>query len=152
MKNELYSVSRRNIRTFGYAFGLLAVVAITGCSRTTDIAELAPAATDATTTASIADEQTATSDKAVIASTIGGAKTQGKTSGDLMVLSWANEETGNSGTITAIEQAVTDDGERCFSFLTTLENYTGISLYDGKACEMSAGQWVLSLFKPKSAA
>ena len=63
---------------------------------------------------------------------------------------WANEETGNSGTITAIEEAV-KEGRRCYRFLTTLESFTGISLYDAETCEMTAGQWVMSFFKSKQA-
>ncbi|MEN0086831.1 MAG: RT0821/Lpp0805 family surface protein [Pseudomonadota bacterium] len=132
--------------------GLLSIAA---CSKSTDIADLTPtSATDTLTTASVSSSASAEdrtlSDSAVIASAIGGAKRDTKGGPHTMMLSWANEETGNSGTITAIEQAISADGGRCYSFLTTLESYTGISLYDGKACELTAGQWVLSWFKPKA--
>ncbi|MEO0496442.1 MAG: RT0821/Lpp0805 family surface protein [Pseudomonadota bacterium] len=136
---------------------MAALLLVAACSRSTDIAELAPATTiDPSTTASVQSaentesEAAAASDKQAIASAIRDVKAGKPGAGDSMVLAWRNEETGNSGTITAIEKAMSDTGERCFSFLTTLESYTGISLYDGTACELSAGQWVLSWFKPKS--
>lgn len=136
----------------GFHLALVAtLVLVAACGRSTDIAELAPTtAIDPSTTASVENTAIVASDKQIIASAIRDVKTGAETSGDTMVLAWSNDKTGNSGTITAIEKAISDDGERCFSFLTTLENYTGISLYDGKACELSAGQWVLSWFKPKS--
>ncbi|MEM1366159.1 MAG: RT0821/Lpp0805 family surface protein [Pseudomonadota bacterium] len=140
-----------NIRSTARLASLAFLLALTACGRTTDIAELAPTSViDPTTTASTTKPSGVSSDQAMIASVIGGAKAIGDNGESPMVLSWANEQTGNSGTITAIEQAITDGDKRCFSFLSTLENYTGISLYDGKACELSAGQWVLSWFRPKS--
>ena len=69
-----------------------------------------------------------------------------------LALAWANQKTGNSGTITAIEEAISNEGKRCYRFLTTLETYTGISLYDAETCEMTAGEWVMSFFQSKNAA
>jgi hypothetical protein len=69
-----------------------------------------------------------------------------------LALAWSSVETGNSGTITAIEKATTAEGRKCYRFLSTLESFTGISLYDGEACELTAGQLVLSFFKSKNPA
>ncbi|MEM8749332.1 MAG: RT0821/Lpp0805 family surface protein [Pseudomonadota bacterium] len=62
-------------------------------------------------------------------------------------LAWSNPETGSSGAIVAIDQFMGKHGQRCKGFKTTLSSFMGISYYDGEACQISPGEWVLSWFK-----
>jgi len=61
-------------------------------------------------------------------------------------LAWSNPDTGNRGTITAIDKFVGNHGEQCKKFQTTVDSFMGISIYNGETCEMRAGSWVLSRF------
>ncbi|MEM7462972.1 MAG: RT0821/Lpp0805 family surface protein [Pseudomonadota bacterium] len=62
------------------------------------------------------------------------------------VLAWSNPETGNHGTITAIDKFVGSHGQKCKKFQTTVDSFMGISIYNGETCEMRKGFWVLSWF------
>ncbi len=62
------------------------------------------------------------------------------------LLAWSNPETGNSGTITAIDQYIGKSGQSCRKFRTTVDSFMGISLYEGETCELKKGFWVLSWF------
>lgn len=62
------------------------------------------------------------------------------------LLAWSNPETGNSGTITAIDNYIGTDGQSCKKFRTTVDSFMGISLYNGETCELKKGFWVLSWF------
>jgi surface antigen len=62
------------------------------------------------------------------------------------LLAWSNPDTGNSGTITAIDRFVGSHGQKCKKFETTVDTFMGISLYDGETCELKPGFWVLSWF------
>lgn len=62
------------------------------------------------------------------------------------VLSWQNPETGNMGTITAIDKFTGSHGQKCKKFQTTVDTFMGISLYNGETCELKKGFWVLSWF------
>lgn len=64
-------------------------------------------------------------------------------------LAWQNPDTGNSGTIIAIEKFVGPQGRRCKKFQTTVDSFMGISIYDGETCEMKKGFWILSRFFKK---
>lgn len=64
-------------------------------------------------------------------------------------LAWQNPNTGNSGTIIAIEKFVGPQGHQCKKFQTTVDSFMGISIYDGETCEMKKGFWVLSHFFKK---
>ncbi|WP_173931039.1 RT0821/Lpp0805 family surface protein [Chelativorans sp. Marseille-P2723] len=57
---------------------------------------------------------------------------------DPVGLAWENPESGATGLITAYGADV-EDGRSCLNFTTTHENFSGISLYKGKACEDQAG-------------
>lgn len=58
---------------------------------------------------------------------------------------WANEATGSSGTITAVEQRKIA-GQTCRSFKATREAYDGVSLYDGDIClDRRTGWWTRTL-------
>jgi len=61
-------------------------------------------------------------------------------------LAWNNPDTGNSGTILAIDKFVGSSGQSCKKFQTTVDSFMGISLYDGETCEVKRGLWVLSWF------
>jgi len=61
-------------------------------------------------------------------------------------LAWSNPETGNSGTIMAIDKFIGTSGQKCKKFQTTLDSFMGISLYDGETCEVKRGLWVMSQF------
>lgn len=62
------------------------------------------------------------------------------------VLAWQNPETGNKGTITAIDKFTGSHGQKCKKFQTTVDTFMGISLYNGETCELKKGFWVLSWF------
>ena len=62
------------------------------------------------------------------------------------LLAWNNPETGNSGTITAIDDYIGTHGQSCKKFRTTVDSFMGISLYNGETCELKKGFWVLSWF------
>lgn len=62
------------------------------------------------------------------------------------VLAWSNPDTGNRGTIMAIDKFVGGHGQNCKKFRTTVDSFTGISVYNGETCEMKQGSWVLSWF------
>ena len=61
-------------------------------------------------------------------------------------LAWSNPDTGNKGTITAIDKFVGSHGQKCKKFQTTVDTFMGISLYNGETCELKKGFWVLSWF------
>ena len=61
-------------------------------------------------------------------------------------LAWSNPDTGNKGTIVAIDKFVGSHGQNCKKFQTTVDSFVGISLYDGETCEVKRGMWVLSWF------
>ena len=62
------------------------------------------------------------------------------------MLAWQNPDTGNKGTITAIDKFVGSHGQQCKKFQTTVDTFMGISLYNGETCELKKGFWVLSWF------
>jgi len=61
-------------------------------------------------------------------------------------LAWKNPDTGNKGTITAIDDFIGSHGQQCKKFQTTVDTFMGISLYNGETCELRKGFWVLSWF------
>lgn len=65
------------------------------------------------------------------------------------VLAWENPETGNSGTITAIERTINSNGKPCRKFETTVASFGGVSIYNGEACEHKKGKWSLAWLLPK---
>ena len=62
------------------------------------------------------------------------------------LMAWQNPESGNKGTITAIDDFVGSHGQQCKKFQTTVDSFMGISLYNGETCELKKGFWVLSWF------
>ena len=65
-------------------------------------------------------------------------------------LAWSNPKTGASGAIVAIDKFMGKHGQNCRGFKTSVDNFMGIAFYNGEACQISAGEWVLSWFKPSS--
>ena len=61
-------------------------------------------------------------------------------------LAWSNPDTGNSGTIMAIDRFIGKEGQNCKKFQTTVDSFMGISIYKGETCELRKNQWVLSDF------
>ncbi len=62
------------------------------------------------------------------------------------LLAWQNPESGNKGTITAIDNFIGSHGQQCKKFQTTVDSFMGVSLYNGETCELKKGYWVLSWF------
>lgn len=62
------------------------------------------------------------------------------------LMAWSNPETGNTGTITAIDDYIGTHGQSCKKFRTTVDSFMGIALYNGETCELRKGFWVLSWF------
>lgn len=62
------------------------------------------------------------------------------------LMAWSNPETGNTGTITAIDSYIGTHGQSCKKFRTTVDSFMGIALYNGETCELKKGFWVLSWF------
>ncbi|MEO0327241.1 MAG: RT0821/Lpp0805 family surface protein [Pseudomonadota bacterium] len=87
----------------------------------------------------VAAEGIATQDAEIIKTTV--ANTEGSN-----LRAWQNPDTGNKGTITAIDNFVGKHGQQCKKFQTTVDSFMGISLYNGETCELKKGFWVLSWF------
>lgn len=68
------------------------------------------------------------------------------TDGSSSLMAWSNPETGNTGTITAIDNYIGIHGQSCKKFRTTVDSFMGIALYNGETCELRKGFWVLSWF------
>ena len=132
------------LRRFGnIAAAVLLVVALSGCAIGKSVDRLA--ADSQLTTGSIPKdvvvEGVDPGDTAAIKLTVADAGEEGSN-----LLAWNNPETGNSGTITAIDQYIGTDGQSCKKFRTTVDSFMGISLYEGETCELKKGFWVLSWF------
>jgi surface antigen len=120
-------------------------VALSGCS----LSRKAALETDSsivTTSISkpIEAEGIESTDVEVIKSVVAEANANGTTSSEL---AWSNPDTGNRGTIMAVDKVVGTDGQECKKFQTTVDNFTGISLYNGETCETKKGSWVLNWFR-----
>ena len=63
-----------------------------------------------------------------------------------MTLAWSNPDTGNKGTITAIDKFVGSHGQQCKKFQTSVDTFMGVSIYNGETCELRKDMWVLSWF------
>ena len=88
-------------------------------------------------------EGIAETDAEIIKETVAAAKVSHTTT----PLAWANPQTGSSGTIVAIDKFMGKHGQRCRGFKTSVDSFMGIAFYNGEACQISAGKWVLSWFK-----
>ena len=93
----------------------------------------------------VQSEGIATEDAELIKSVVANSETDDSP----QVLAWQNPDTGNKGTITAIDKFVGSHGQKCKKFETTVDTFMGISLYNGETCELKKGFWVLSWFIAK---
>jgi len=119
----------------------VACVAISGCSVSSSLGE-APTEDQIVTgsiTKPVKPEGIETADAEIIKSVVAQSETNN-------VLAWQNPQTGNKGTITAIDKFVGSHGQKCKKFRTTVDTFMGISLYNGETCELKKGFWVLSWF------
>lgn len=66
-------------------------------------------------------------------------------------VTWKNEASGNSGTISKIAPLKAVNGAPCRDFETTLVTIDGIRLYRGRACQGYNGPWDLVRFEPTDA-
>jgi len=62
-------------------------------------------------------------------------------------LAWSNPKTGSTGAIVAIDKFMGKHGQQCRGFKTSVDTFMGIAFYNGEACQISPGEWVLSWFK-----
>lgn len=120
---------------------IAAAVLISGCSVSSSLDSLATEDTVITSSVTQNTEPQGidTADAEIIKSTVAEAETSN-------VLAWTNPETGNKGTITAIDKFVGSHGQKCKKFQTTVDTFMGISIYNGETCELKTGFWVLSWF------
>jgi surface antigen len=84
-----------------------------------------------------------TTDTDIIKTVVAGAEEAKPPSN---MLAWSNPDTGNHGTIMAINKFIGNEGQNCKNFQTTVDSFTGISIYNGETCELRKGTWVLSRF------
>lgn len=87
----------------------------------------------------VAPEGVASTDAELIKTVVADSETSN-------TLAWQNPDTGNKGTITAIDDFIGSHGQQCKKFQTTVDTFMGISLYNGETCELRKGFWVLSWF------
>lgn len=117
-----------------------ACLAISACSVSSTLNETP---TDQIITGSVTKpvqpEGIETADAEIIKSAVAESETSN-------ILAWQNPETGNKGTITAINKFTGSHGQQCKKFQTTVDTFMGISLYNGETCELKKGFWVLSWF------
>jgi hypothetical protein len=60
-------------------------------------------------------------------------------------LSWANQDTGSTGTISEIRESK-DDGLLCRNFKTSRESFEGVAVYSGSTCMNAEKQWFVRNF------
>lgn len=117
----------------------VACVALSACSVSSTVGQ-APTEDQIITssiTKPVQPEGIETADAEIIKSVVAGSETSN-------VLAWQNPDTGNKGTITAIDKFTGSHGQKCKKFQTTVDTFMGISLYNGETCELKKGFWVLS--------
>ena len=118
-----------------------ACIALSACSISSTVPQATP--TDQIITGSVTKpvqpEGIETADAEIIKSVVAQSETSN-------LLAWQNPNTGNKGTITAIDKFTGSHGQKCKKFQTTVDTFMGISLYNGETCELKKGFWVLSWF------
>ncbi len=62
-------------------------------------------------------------------------------------LSWVNQATGSSGTISEVQQRV-EAGQTCRSFKATRSAYDGVMLYEGDVCLDAGSGWWTRMLRP----
>jgi surface antigen len=124
-------------------------ISISGCSLSKGVGSLAsePELITGSVTKSVEAEGIDPTDaEAIKLTVVDNGNIDGGGAADSNLLAWSNPETGNSGTITAIDKFIGTHGQSCKKFRTTVDSFMGISLYNGETCELKPGFWVLSWF------
>ena len=131
----------KRVNRLAQASLLAACVAASGCSVSSSLgsAETTDEIVTGSVVEPVAAEGIGSNDAEIIKTTVASADTSG-------LLAWQNPDTGNKGTITAIDNFVGKHGQQCKKFQTTVDTFMGISLYNGETCELKKGFWVLSWF------
>ena len=132
-------------RILKVALALLVVSAATGCTlnKTMSSLESEPQIVTSSVTKPVKAEGIDSTDAEMIKNVVAEAESVEPTPS---TLAWSNPDTGNSGTIMAIDKFVGSHGQKCKKFQTTVDSFMGISLYKGETCELKSGFWVLSWF------
>jgi surface antigen len=120
---------------------IVAFIALSGCSISNTLGEVDTQDELITSSVSkpVKQEGIASTDAELIKTVVADTEQIG-------TLAWQNPDTGNKGTITAINKFVGSHGQQCKKFQTTVDTFMGISLYNGETCELRKGFWVLSWF------
>ena len=127
------------------AAAVAVAAAVAGCSMSRKAAlETDSSIVTTSITKPMEEEGIASTDVEVIKEAVAGADASAVGSSEL---AWSNPDTGNRGTIMAIDKFDGSHGQSCKKFQTTVDNFTGISLYNGETCELKKGSWVLSWFR-----
>ncbi len=130
------------------ALAVACAFSVSGCtvSRTLSSASLAPEPVSASVASTIKTEGIDSTDTELIKQVVAQSETA-----QTSELAWSNPDTGNKGTIMAIDKFVGSHGQKCKKFETTVDSFMGISIYNGETCELRSGFWVLSWFLRKEA-
>ncbi|MEO4043585.1 RT0821/Lpp0805 family surface protein [Hoeflea sp. CAU 1731] len=81
------------------------------------------------------------SDENSILTTVAGAEAG---TPPTVALAWTNEQNGNSGSVTIVEEEG-NDTQLCRSFIASRQSYDGVSQFTGEACRNSRGaNWFLN--------
>jgi len=129
----------RKLATFGVACA--AAISLSACSLNSSMASLEsePTVITSSVTKPVKAEGIDSTDAEMIKNAVAESD-----NGNM--LAWSNPDTGNRGTIMAIDKFVGGHGQKCKKFQTTVDSFMGISLYNGETCELKKGFWVLSWF------
>lgn len=120
---------------------LAACVALSACSVSNGLSSVntQDEIITSSVTKPVAPEGVASTDAELIKTVVADSETSN-------TLAWQNPDTGNKGTIMAIDNFIGSHGQQCKKFQTTVDTFMGISLYNGETCELRKGFWVLSWF------
>jgi surface antigen len=146
--NKVCGVKKCNVPAGRYihiAAAAFLATSISGCSLSRTLtADTGPSLTTGSITAPVDRKTLDSADARAITRVV--AETENVGTPHSLTLAWSNPDTGNRGTIMAIDRIADNNGRNCKRFRTTVDNYTGISVYDGEACQTDQGAWVLSRF------
>jgi surface antigen len=131
------------------ALAALAALSLAGCSLSSAVNSMPePQIVTSSVVKNVEQEGIEVTDAELIKQTVADAELESLQSN---LLAWSNPDTGNKGTIMAIEKFAGSHGQPCKKFRTTVDSFMGISLYNGETCELKKGFWVISwLLREKS--
>jgi hypothetical protein len=122
----------------------LALLPLGACSSGNDLSKLGVDSSIQTSSlpSDTVQNPTQNSDANVIRNAVSAVDLQA-TSGS--PLSWANQDTGSTGTISEIRES-TDTGLLCRDFKTSRESFEGVAMYTGSTCMNTEKQWFVRNF------